>query len=137
MVVRQPVTAQAEASVTYPGTPASVAAVRRFVRETLAHCPRVDDLELIASELVTNAIRHTPSGQHGGTFTITIRHQPGAALMEIADLGIRPWHWAPRNGGNQLSADGRGLQIVTAVADQVGHRTSRGHHQITWARLTW
>jgi len=135
-MVWQPVTAPVEISATYPGIPGSVAAVRRFVRKTLADCPRLDDLELIASELATNAIRHTPSGHHSGTFTITVRHQPGAAYMEVADLGARPWRWTPRTRGH-LAAHGRGLLIVTALADQVGHRTSRGRHQITWARLTW
>jgi anti-sigma regulatory factor (Ser/Thr protein kinase) len=36
------------------------------VRGILAGSPRADDMELIAAELVSNAIRHTPSGGVGG-----------------------------------------------------------------------
>jgi anti-sigma regulatory factor (Ser/Thr protein kinase) len=51
-----------ETSVTFPGLPAIVPSVRRFVRGILASSPRADDMELITAELASNAIRHTPSG---------------------------------------------------------------------------
>jgi len=41
--------------MTYPGTPASIPAARQFLRCVLAWSPRVDDLELIAAELMSNA----------------------------------------------------------------------------------
>src|SRR6202042_2559071 len=78
-------------TITYPGTPESVSLVRRFVRRRLAGSSRLDDLELIAAELATNAIRHTPSGHSGGRFTVTVRHQAGRARLEVADQGSGPW----------------------------------------------
>src|SRR5258707_146064 len=53
MIISQQATEAAVTSLTYPGTPESVPAVRRFVRAILGHSPRVDDLELIAAELAS------------------------------------------------------------------------------------
>lgn len=87
----QQATRAAVTSMTYPGRPASVRAARRLVRGVLAGSPLVDDLELIVSELATNAIRHTPSGWDGGMFTITIRYGPGMARIEVEDDGNGQW----------------------------------------------
>src|SRR5690349_3904837 len=51
--------------VSVPGVPAIVSVARRLVRAALRDSPRLGDIELIMSELVTNAIRHTPSGETG------------------------------------------------------------------------
>ena len=126
----------ADTSFTYPGTPENVAAARRLVRAVLAHSPRVHDLELIASELLTNAICHTPSGQQRGTFTITIRRRPGGARLEVTDLGTLPWRPA-RPNRDEMTEHGRGLQIVLALADEVGYGVGSGDSQIIWADVTW
>jgi anti-sigma regulatory factor (Ser/Thr protein kinase) len=136
MIARQNATEAAEASVTYPGTPENATVARRFVRAMLAHSPRVRDLELIASELITNAICHTPSGQQRGMFTITIQHRPGRARLEVADLGTLPWRPA-RPNRDEMTEHGRGLQIVTALADEVGYDVGPGDSQIIWADVSW
>jgi anti-sigma regulatory factor (Ser/Thr protein kinase) len=136
MIVRQQATEAAAVSLTYPGIPESVPAVRRFVRAILAHSPRVDDLELIAAELATNAIRHTASGREGGTFTITIGQGPGRAWLEVTDLGTVPWRPAHPNGDG-MAEHGRGLEIVAALADQVGYGIAAGYKRITLAALSW
>ena len=46
-----------ETSVTFPGLPAIVPSARRFVRGILVGSPRAEDMELIVSELASNAIR--------------------------------------------------------------------------------
>jgi anti-sigma regulatory factor (Ser/Thr protein kinase) len=136
MIVNQQATEAAGTSVIYPGTPESASAVRKFVRATLAHSPRVRDLELIASELVTNAICHTPSGHDGGTVTITIRQRPGRARLEVADLGAPPWR-PSRPDGDGMAEHGHGLAIVAALADEVSYEVVAGHGQIIWAEVTW
>ncbi len=136
MIISQQATEAAVTSLTYPGTPESVPAVRRFVRAILGHSPRVDDLELIAAELATNAIRHTPSGQDGGTFTITIMQGPGRAWLEVTDLGTVPWRPAHPNGDG-IAEHGRGLEIVAALADEVGYGVTAGYNTISWAGLSW
>ncbi|HEV2375335.1 MAG TPA: ATP-binding protein, partial [Streptosporangiaceae bacterium] len=95
--------------------------------------PRVNDLELIATELVTNAIQHTPSGGDGGQFTINVQAKPGWARVEVSDEGTGQWH--PRSA----SADdeyGRGLAIVAALAERFGHDAAGGS-QTVWAEVTW
>ena len=72
-----------ETSVTFPGLAAIVPSARRFVRGVLADLLRADDMELIASELASNAIRHTPAGDPGGEFTVTIRTGTGWAHRGI------------------------------------------------------
>ena len=123
-------------SITYPGIPASVPAARRLVRGVFARSPRVDDLELIAAELITNALRHTPSGREGGVVTITVWREPRRARLEVADQGGRPWRPPPPHG-NGVAEDGRGLAIVAALADDVGYGTAAGQRWVTWAEVGW
>ena len=123
-----------ETSVTFPGLPAIVPSARRFVRGILEGSPRAADMELITAELVSNAILHTPSGQDGGEFTLTVRTEPGWARVEVTDSGVGEWN-APRDG----SADdeyGRGLAIVAALADKFGHDIRAGA-QTVWAEVNW
>lgn len=58
---------------TFAGRAESVREVRAFVAELLAGCPRADDAVLCASELATNALLHTASGQVGGCFTVRLQ----------------------------------------------------------------
>ncbi len=124
-----------ETSVTFPGLPAIVPSARRFVRGILADSPRGGDMELIASELASNAIRHTPSGKPGGEFTITIRTGTGWARIEVSDIGTGEWH--PQPGDGDPGAEyGRGLTIIAAVADKFGHDV-HADGQTLWAEVSW
>ncbi len=123
-----------DASVTFPGLPAIVPSARRFVRGILAGSPRADDIELITAELASNAILHTPSGENEGQFTITVRTGPGWARVEVTDAGVGEWN-APR-GGSADDEYGRGLSIVAALADKLGHDIRQGG-QTVWAEVNW
>ncbi len=123
-----------DTSVTFPGLPAIVPSARRFVRGILVGSPRADDMELIAAELTSNAIRHTPSGEDGGEFTLTVRSEPGWARVEVTDSGTGGW-----TGPRDASGDdeyGRGLAIVAALADKLGHDVRVGG-QTVWAEVAW
>lgn len=98
---------------------AEVAAARRFVRNTLVEVPPpvVDDVQLIASELVTNAIEHGPGG-------------PVVVELDCTDSVVRLTVQSPNPQANIAnprrwaipSADalsGRGFGIVRRVADRV------------------
>jgi anti-sigma regulatory factor (Ser/Thr protein kinase) len=123
-----------ETAVTFPGLPAIVPSVRKFVCGILADSPCADDMELIAAELASNAIRHSPAGQRGGEFTVTIRTGPGWARIEVSDTDAGEWNAPP---GADLDAEyGRGLAIVAALADKIGHDiTPTG--QAVWAEVGW
>ena len=123
-----------ETAVTFPGLPAIVPSVRKFVRGILADSPCAEDMELIAAELASNAIRHSPAGRDGGEFTVTVRTGPGWARIEVSDAGTGEWH-APHDADPDAEY-GRGLAIVAALADKLGHDiTADG--QTVWAETGW
>ena len=120
--------------MTFPGLPAIVPSARRFVRGLLADSPRAEDMELVASELVTNAILHTPSGDTGGEFTVRLITGTGWARVEVSDAGTGQWH--PRESLGSDDEYGRGLAIVASLADKFGHdATATG--QTLWAEIHW
>ena len=124
-------TAPAAMQITLSGTPASVPAARRFVREVLCGCPRADDLALAVTELATNAVAWSAAG-HGdsGTFTVWVRTAPRWARIEVADPG--PAVARPAAPGN-----GWGLAIVAAITDRAGITTGPGPARTAWAEVTW
>lgn len=123
-----------ETAVTFPGLPAIVPSVRKFVRGILADSSCADDMELIAAELASNAIRHSPAGRDGGEFTVAVRTGRGWARIEVSDTGTGEWN-APQS--EDLDAEyGRGLAIVAALANKLGHHiTATG--QTIWAETDW
>jgi anti-sigma regulatory factor (Ser/Thr protein kinase) len=117
-----------ETCATFPGIPVALSAVRRIVASAAAGCPRAEDLVLIACEYATNTIRHSPSGQHGGEFTVRVQLAPGWARLEVGDSGDGDWAAAPPD---PAAESGRGLIVVAALADKYGHQ--RG---CAWAEVT-
>lgn len=103
----------------FPGDPGQVAHARRFVRRALAAHGPAEDAVLLASELVTNAIQHTASGQ-GGTFEIVIWPGPDAVRVAVFDAGSPSVPTLVPAG--RLDATGRGLALVEALARQWGHQ---------------
>jgi anti-sigma regulatory factor (Ser/Thr protein kinase) len=120
--------------VSFPGVPAVVAVARQLVRAAHEDSPRLDDIALITSELVSNAIRHTPSGQVGSLLTLRIRGTAGWARIEVGDLGSASWAGPAKTA--EEDECGRGLVIVNALADRAGHEPVPGG-QISWAEIHW
>jgi anti-sigma regulatory factor (Ser/Thr protein kinase) len=85
---------------------------------------------LIADELAANAITHTRS--RGSTFTVRCQLTPGAARIEVEDLG---GPWRPRTPGDRP----HGLDIIQALTGLGGWGTQPADtgSRIVWARLTW
>jgi serine/threonine-protein kinase RsbW len=126
---------------TFRGTPASVSEARRFVAELLAGCPAREVLMTCVSELCTNAITHTASG-NGGAFTVEVElPRPGIARIAVTDEGgpslPTPAHLDPTAGRLDLMAEGgRGLAIVAACTSRWGYADAdRG--RTVWAEATW
>ncbi len=113
---------------TFPGGREHVREARRFVRRHLPHHP---DAELIASELITNAVEHTRTGQSGGSFTTTIQSRPdGTASIEIEDQG-GPTEFGQPTPGRE---GGRGLHLVAALTSAWGIKGDATGRTI-WAEL--
>ena len=120
--------------ISVPGVPAIVGIARRLVRAALWDSRRLDDIELVASELVTNAIRHTPSGRTGSLLTLRIRGTAGWARIEVSDRGSGSW--AGPTSVSEHDECGRGLVIVNALADLAGHEPA-ADGQVSWAEIHW
>jgi anti-sigma regulatory factor (Ser/Thr protein kinase) len=114
--------AAALGSVTVPGKPEQVSQARGFVASVLddAGLPGVDSdaATLLTSELVTNAILHTDSGQPGGTVTVVVTALPDGALVEVIDNGSAG---SPVVKGDAFARRGQGLFLVQHMATQWGY----------------
>ncbi|WP_203983313.1 ATP-binding protein [Sphaerisporangium rufum] len=109
------------------GTEASVAAARKLARTALgaAH-PVVDDVMLLVSELVTNAVVHSES--RGGTVTLTLLDGGDAIRVLVRDAGADR---RPRVAGDLWREGGRGLLLV----EEISHRWGVGEHHT--GRTVW
>lgn len=116
-----------------PGLEAMAATVRESVRALFKDHPRCEDAVLIANELATNAIRHSPAGDPDGTFELRIHTVPGAVRISVTDPGHHAWKTPERD---ELDDGGRGLAIVLRLADNMGF-TRTAHSTTAWAELTW
>jgi two-component sensor histidine kinase len=101
---------------------------RRLVRETLYGCPRAGDLMLAVTELATNSIGHSASGQ-GGSFTMRLRTRPGWARIDVTDDGPQP--------GQPSASNGWGLTIVGEITDRAAAFIQPDGCRTAWAEVTW
>ncbi|MEU1281303.1 ATP-binding protein [Streptomyces sp. NPDC005805] len=109
----------------------------------------VDVAELLASELVTNALVHT---DRGAVVTATV--EDARLHVEVRDfVAVLPVREPPGTGADEASADGasgdgsedadgadlgtsgRGLFLVDRLADAWGVRTAQGAGKVIWFEL--
>ncbi|MCW8122258.1 ATP-binding protein [Streptomyces anthocyanicus] len=96
----------------------AVPEARRALRELLRHWggPGQSEVaELLASELVTNALVHT---DEGAVLTATVG--PRALRVEVRDFVGRGRQPRPRAPQREESTNGRGLVLVESLADDWG-----------------
>jgi anti-sigma regulatory factor (Ser/Thr protein kinase) len=111
----------------------SVPEARDWARSLLSHggpSPILDDTLLLLSEVVTNAITHSDSGQ----VTVQITRLSTTVQVNVADAGSSTT--TPTVCTPALADDsGRGLWLVDTLADEWGfqHDETGG---LVWFRLT-
>lgn len=117
-----------------PAVDAAPAEARRRVRQQALRWrlpeETCDNAQLVVSELVTNALRHTASHMIG----CELRMREGLLRVAIAGDGVGPSQTLTRAGEEE--ENGRGLYLVCALAERWGVRpqaTGRGH--VVWAEL--
>jgi anti-sigma regulatory factor (Ser/Thr protein kinase) len=79
----------------------------------------VDVLELAASELATNTIRHG-----GGAGTVAMWLDGSAAVVEFSDAGVLTDPMSGRRTPTLEQEGGRGLYLVNQLCDLVQLRSS-------------
>lgn len=113
--------------------PASAALVRQSIADDLAEhdvaAESVDDVVLVASELVTNAVVHAPAA--AADLNISWSLQPDSVVIEVADKGP---DLPRRRSPVDTDTRGRGLFIVAALALDWGVRRTNDGKQV-WARI--
>jgi anti-sigma regulatory factor (Ser/Thr protein kinase) len=114
----------------FAGKADQVGLARRFVLEALDPGSSIrDDVGLLVSEGVTNALLHSSSGREHGTFTVGYSLSDTSIRVEIRDGGGPA---QPRRRVHDLeSMTGRGLDLFEALADRWGHRGDER------ARVVW
>jgi anti-sigma regulatory factor (Ser/Thr protein kinase) len=108
----------------FAGRPESVREARRFawtfvadqISGELAH-----SVELVVSELCTNAVEHTASGRPGGWFVLELEVHPDHVRVVVIDKGAPSNVPALVGAAAELDAvSGRGLFIVEALSKAWG-----------------
>jgi anti-sigma regulatory factor (Ser/Thr protein kinase) len=117
--------------------PESVREAREFARDGLARwglAAMCDDVGLVVSELVTNALRHAVGGADRFAGDTPIRlgllRTGGRLTCAVAD----PSDGVPMPGeADFVSQSGRGLYLVAAFSDSWSWTPLYGHGKVVWA----
>lgn len=105
-------------------------AARRFMAETLAtwHCDELlDSVNLLVSELVTNAVVHA-----GSEAEVAVVLTPDVLRVEVADSGGGT---PTKKHAEAWATSGRGMALVDAVSSSWGVESRPGGGKIVWFEL--
>jgi anti-sigma regulatory factor (Ser/Thr protein kinase) len=113
----------------------AVRAVRAFTRATLERWEiedRRDDITLVVSELLTNALEHAATRPQGWPVRVgLLQSRPGTAVLcAVADASTAPPVPVPPG---HLSESGRGLQVIEEISDSWGYTTAPSRGKVVWA----
>jgi anti-sigma regulatory factor (Ser/Thr protein kinase) len=113
----------------------AVRAVRSFTRATLQRweiADRCDDITLVVSELLTNALEHAAPRPGGWPVRIgLLQSRPGTAVLcAVADASPAPPVPVPPG---HLAESGRGLHVIEEVSDGWGYTTVPRRGKVVWA----
>ncbi|GAA3069753.1 ATP-binding protein [Streptosporangium carneum] len=114
------------------GSPDQVARARRLISTALGRDhPLHDDCVLLTSEIATNAVIHSRSGD-GGTFSVTVSGSAGVVRVSVRDEGSVE---APCVCHTSVDATGgRGLPLLEALAHRWGFEREAGTNRV-WFEL--
>jgi anti-sigma regulatory factor (Ser/Thr protein kinase) len=104
-----------ERVIQFMGGPRAVGAAREAVLDHATGLPTetLEDLELLVSEVVTNAVRHG-GADHDRTIELRLRDEPDVLRVEVSDPGSGFDRSTPRRRAD----GGWGLLFVDKLADR-------------------
>ena len=110
------------AQMWFPGHASAVGQARRFVASVVGDdFPGLDDVLVLVSEVASNAVKHTASGD-GGSFGITVSATGGTVRVEVGDQGgASEPRLTDEDGVGDALTGGRGLLIVDTLAAKWGY----------------
>ncbi|WP_246444598.1 ATP-binding protein [Actinomadura kijaniata] len=118
----------------FPGGPGSVGEARRLTRALLGDNLLAETAELVVSELATNAVEHTESGEVGGSFVLELNVAQDCVRVSVVDMGSRGRPRVADESADEFAQDGRGLHIVQHVSKAWGCEPVRMGLRV-WAEL--
>lgn len=115
-------------SIRLRGTKENVIEARRFTVKVLRKSATttvpddvVERAELLVSELTTNAIQHTMSGEGNGTFVLVLSVESSRVRATVrTDEPREPSNVPQARHSSALSESGRGLALVDMLSDEWG-----------------
>jgi Histidine kinase-like ATPase domain len=117
----------------FRGVDSQLEQLRRWLESLLPASPARDELVLVATELGTNAVRHTATGGQGGQFVVEVIRRSSAVRVIVADDGAAT---EPHLMSDPLAESGRGLLVVQALAERTGVCGDHRGRQV-WADIPW
>ncbi len=118
----------------FAGEERQLSSLRRWLTLLLPECAARDDVISVATELGSNAIKHTASGR-GGWFAVevSVALPSPTVRLSVADSGAPE---GPRMVDEPMSEHGRGLMLVQGLAARTGvSGDQRG--RVVWADVLW
>lgn len=116
----------------FRGHQRELSALRRWLSSLLPECPSRDDVLSVATELGSNAVLHTATGQ-GGWFAVEVTWHARAVLVAVADCG---GPGEPRVVGDPFGEGGWGLLMVRGLSVRTGF-TGDARGRLVWAQVRW
>jgi len=116
----------------FRGEERQLGVLRRWLASLLPQHPARDDVTSVATELASNALRHTASGR-GGWFAVEITWHQSIVRVAVADGGGPA---APHVIGDRAAEHGRGLLLVRGLSVHTGV-TGDQRGRLVWADVAW
>lgn len=117
----------------FAGHQRELSKLRRWLASLLPECPARDDVASVATELGSNTLAHTASGEPGGWFAVEITWSPLAVLIAVADCG---GPGEPHVIDDPDGVHGRGLLVVQGLSARTGW-TGDHRGRLVWAQVPW
>lgn len=117
----------------FPGHQRELSQLRRWLSSLLPECPARDDVLSVATELGSNALEHTASGQDGGWFAVEVTWHQSTVQVAVADCGGPA---EPKVISDPDGERGRGLLLVRGLSLRTGW-TGDVRGRLVWAQMAW